>query len=68
MRYLVDTDAKVITAIGLCTLEEVVMLNKIIVKLKGYSLEFGGEPKDAGFKAFAPAKFPEDRMSKGPKA
>lgn len=42
MRYLVDTDAKVITSIGPRTLDEIVELRKIIAKMKGYSLEFGG--------------------------
>ena len=38
MRYLVDTEAKVIVAIGPRTAEEILELRKIIAKMKGYTL------------------------------
>ncbi len=54
MRYLVDTESKTITAIGMRTVEEILELRKIVAKLKGYTLEFGGEPSASAFNAFSP--------------
>ena len=55
-----DTEAKVIVAIGPRTAEEILELRKIIAKMKGYTLEFGGEPGSVVFNSFCP---PDDSGS-----
>ena len=60
MRYMVDTELKIITAIGMRTVGEIIELRKIVALLKGYTLEFGGEPSAVAFNAFSPPEVSED--------
>ena len=65
MRYLVDTEAKVIRALTVHTVEDLLRLRVIVAKMKGYTLELSYEPSEVAFK---PAKFPDQKMDKGPQA
>jgi hypothetical protein len=65
MRYLVDTEAKVIRALTVHTVEDLLRLRVIVAKMKGYTLELAYEPAEVAFK---PAKFPDPKMDKGPQA
>jgi hypothetical protein len=65
MRYLVDTEAKVIRALTVHTVEDLLRLRVIVAKMKGYTLELSYEPSEVAFK---PAKFPDPNMDKGPQA
>lgn len=60
-----DTEAKVIRALTVHTVEDLLRLRVIVAKMKGYTLELAYEPAEVSFK---PAKFPDPKMDKGPQA
>ena len=54
VKYTVDTEALTITAISVRTVDDILELRRIVKRMKGYSLEFGGEPSAVAFNAFSP--------------
>lgn len=54
MKYTVDTEALTITAISVRTVDDILELRRIVKRMKGYALEFGGDPSAFVFNAFSP--------------